>query len=218
MPTIETSENKPRYGHSPILAISAARRSRMVTKLCAPRKMTRPRISTARPIGLLNWDYSTLLALGVYALAVPCASRWGRRLRRIAVAAVEITRGIDQRLTFLERDHVAAHRCGAAVAADRREHALHGLDRSALRVARDDDEVIAERLEPRHRQQRRLASLEHVDQLPAGDGFCDFGDLGFRGRRLDEQHVGAGLAIGGGAIDCRGKAFHRNSIRARDHD
>ncbi len=27
MPTIATSENRPRYGHSPILAISAARRS-----------------------------------------------------------------------------------------------------------------------------------------------------------------------------------------------
>src|ERR1700730_1050947 len=64
MPTMATSENKPRYGHSPILAISAARRSRIVTNECAPRKMTRPRISTARPIGLLNWDYSKLQAIG----------------------------------------------------------------------------------------------------------------------------------------------------------
>src|SRR5579864_4277561 len=101
MPTMETSENKPRYGHSPILAISAARRSRMVTKLCAPRKMTRPRISTARPIGLLNWDYSTRQAIGSVRVGCRLRQQLGRRLRGIAVAAVEIARGIDQSLAFL---------------------------------------------------------------------------------------------------------------------
>jgi hypothetical protein len=45
----------------------------MVTKVCAPRKMTRPRISTARPIGLLNWDYSTLQAIG--SVRVGCRLR-----------------------------------------------------------------------------------------------------------------------------------------------
>src|SRR5580700_9076699 len=119
-----TSENKPRYGHSPILAISAARRSRMVTNECAPRKMTRPRISTARPIGLLNWDYSTgttqlgllnwdystLQAFGSVRVGCRLRQQVGRQLRRIAVAASEITGRIDQRFAFLERDHVAAHR------------------------------------------------------------------------------------------------------------
>ena len=63
-----------------------------------------------------------------------------RPLGGIALVALEIACGIDQRLALLERDHVAAHRGRAAVAGDRGEHTLHGFDRGALGIARDDDE------------------------------------------------------------------------------
>ena len=46
----ETSENSAAIGHSPMRAISAARASRRVTKICAPRKMTRPRMRISKPI------------------------------------------------------------------------------------------------------------------------------------------------------------------------
>src|SRR5581483_2079184 len=131
-PTIETSENRPRYGHSPIFATSAARRSRMVTNTCTPRKITRPRISTARPIARTQAHKKRPTGA-----PPPISYRHVRQLPKpashdlgcVSSVALQITVGSDQRLTLLERNHLAPHRCRAAVIRDRRENPLHGLDR-----------------------------------------------------------------------------------------
>src|SRR5262245_26488757 len=70
------------------------------------------------------------------------------RSRRVCFAAREIARSINDRLAFAEGRHIAAHRGGAAVARNGCEHALHRLDRRALRIARDDHNLVAERLQP----------------------------------------------------------------------
>src|SRR5215831_6603848 len=196
MPTIETSENRPRYGHSPIRATTAARRSRMVTNTCVPRKTIRPRISSARPI----LQHSTLSSrrLSLSQALTSRAADHGRgltivndsagRSRRVFFAAREIARGVDDGLPRGEGNHITAHRGSAAVACDCCEHTLHGLDRGTLRIAWDDHKLVAEFLQARHRQQRRLAALEHVDELPSGKALGNFGDLGFGGRRLDKAH------------------------------
>src|SRR5580704_16522147 len=102
MPTIEISENKPRYGHSPILAISAARRSRMVTNTCVPNKTTRPTISTANIILLnllANGDRST----ASYQLPVRPAIAETGNLRGVFPVTLQVTFSSYQRLAFLER-------------------------------------------------------------------------------------------------------------------
>src|SRR5271167_1089426 len=139
MPTIATSENRPRYGHSPIWATSDARSLRIVTNTCAPRKITSPRISTARPIKA-DPVYQAHFQAGRTRSSPPGLDcQCGAAIsRRIAFAAIEIVRGTDNRLALLERSHFGRHRSGAAVARDDAERALHRLDRGALRVARND--------------------------------------------------------------------------------
>ena len=52
-----------------------------------------------------------------------------------------------------------------------------------------------------------------------GQPLGDVGDLGFRCRRLDKQHVGAGLDDRPQARSMRGvKSFDRNRVGARDDD
>jgi len=45
--------------------------------------------------------------------------------------------------------------------------------------------------------------MEHVDELVAGQSLRDVGDLFLAGRRLDEDHVGTGCEVGGGAVQRR---------------
>src|SRR5690242_6878783 len=132
MPTIETSENKPRYGPAPSVLISAARRSRMVTNTCAPRKMKSPRISRARPMMVSRCSHTQRTAASVRPRRDHGAPLHlvndAQGLRPIPLAALQIAGGIDQKLTLLERHHVVCHGGGAAVACDGLKHALHGLD------------------------------------------------------------------------------------------
>ena len=51
-----------------------------------------------------------------------------------------------------------------------------------------------------------------------GSRFGDLGDLRLRGRRLDEDHVGAGCHVGAGAIDRGRKSLDRDGVGARDDD
>ena len=77
--------------------------------------------------------------------------------------------------------------------------------------------MIAELVQPGDRQQRRLAALEHVDELPARQAARDLGDLALRGRRLDEDHVGTGFKIGGRALERALEPLHGDCVGARDH-
>ena len=98
------------------------------------------------------------------------------------------------------------------------QRALHRLDRRTLQIARDDHDMEAQLREPGDRQQRRLAALEHVDQLPSGQAPRDFGDLRFAGRRVEERDVGARFDIRVAAVDRRVETFDGDRVGAGNDD
>ncbi len=77
----------------------------------------------------------------------------------------------------------------------------------------------AERLQFGGRQGRRLAALHHVGEQrqPPPKRLGDAGEVVAAARRLDEQHVGAGLAVHLHALDGAVEAFDRDGVGAR-HD
>ncbi|KAG0740193.1 hypothetical protein G6F24_017097 [Rhizopus arrhizus] len=98
-------------------------------------------------------------------------------------------------------------------------HALElvgGQDGGALQVRRNDGQAIAHRGQVGQRHQRRLAAVEHVDQLQARQALGDGADLLQRFGRFQEHHVRARLHVAFGTRNRRIKPFHRNRIRARD--
>src|SRR5262245_66283313 len=73
----------------------------------------------------------------------------------------QVARGVHHALALLERHHAIAQRSARAITGERGEHVVHGADGGALQVRRNDHDLIAERFEPRHWHERRLAALEH---------------------------------------------------------
>ncbi len=97
------------------------------------------------------------------------------------------------------------------ILADAREQA-----RQRIGIDRD---LEAELLQLRERQDRRAAALDHVGQTRRPETLGHLGQIGFAGRRLDEQDVGTGLAIARRALQRRLEAFRGDGVGAgHDHD
>ncbi|MNS67725.1 hypothetical protein D3C72_1009860 [compost metagenome] len=90
------------------------------------------------------------------------------------------------------------------------------MDGGALQVRRNDGQSITHGRQIGQRHQRRLAAVEHVDELQARQAFGDGADLRQRFRRFHEKHVGARLQVTLGARDSRIKPFDGDSVRARN--
>jgi hypothetical protein len=121
---------------------------------------------------------------------------------------------VHHRFALGEGGHPLRERGAGAVARDGRQHVVHGPDGRALQVRGNDDDLIAEVLQPGHRHEGRLASLEHVDQLGLGHAARDRLDLLHAHRRLDEDHIGARRRVGVRALHRRVEAFHGEGVGA----
>src|SRR5262249_60511171 len=73
--------------------------------------------------------------------------------------ACDIAGRVDDALAVFERRHAIGERGAGAVPREDGEHVVHGVDRGALQVGRDDDDLVAERLQAGHGHERRLAAL-----------------------------------------------------------
>ena len=93
-----------------------------------------------------------------------------------------------------------------------------GAGQRAHDAAGKDHERVADGFQLGRGHGRRLAALDHVghQRHRRAERRDDAGEIVARFRRLDEQHVGAGLAIHRGALDRAVEALDRHRVGARD--
>ena len=113
-----------------------------------------------------------------------------------------------------QRDHRRIDIGGRAVAQQGLEGALHGTGRRQHADGRIDGDVEAERGQLVRRHDGGLAAVHHVGQQRLVESLADPRDLGLALRRLDEDHVGAGLGKGMAAGECLIEAKARACIGA----
>src|SRR5688500_9864638 len=81
----------------------------------------------------------------------------------ISLAARKKLGSLHKLLPLLESGHVQQHRRAAAIATDGTESGLHGSDCRPLQITGYDDDGKPQGLQARHRHQRGLATLKHID-------------------------------------------------------